>query len=252
MPETLFDSLPVYLATCLIMVIAQAVYVLFGFGAGLIAVGTLALIFPQIQDVVVMLLLVNLPAELYVVITSRRHILWRSVLKIFAGIAAGIPLGTVILKYGEPTFILVLLGVFLIAVGSAFLFVPQQRAKPWPTWSEPGLGLISGMLTGLFGTGGPPLIIYYQLKGKTKAAFRGHLMAIFFLMTFVRLPSYAVGGLITLPRIWSSLALLPAVVLGAWLGNRIHLSLTEDTFRRLVSIVLMLIGMVLLLRRFIS
>jgi uncharacterized membrane protein YfcA len=157
-----------------------------------------------------------------------------------------------------------MLGALLITVGIVFLTPPRQRSNPDPkpaskpafkSWlhgSQPGLGLISGVLTGLFGTGGPPLIIYYQLKGKTKAAFRGHLMAIFFLMTFVRLPSYAVGGLITLPRIWSSLALLPAVFLGAWLGNRIHLSLTEETFRRLVSIVLILIGMVLLLRHLVT
>jgi len=251
LPPTIFTSWTDYLAACLVMLCSQTVYVLFGFGAGLIAVGTLALVFPDIQDIVVLILLVNLPAELSVVFTSRRSISWRGVVKICTGILVGIPLGTVILKRGEPTFILALLGWVLVLSGAAFLVVPRQRNVTWPRGTAPGVGLISGVLTGLFGTGGPPLIIYYQLSDLPKAAFRGNLMAIFMLMTFVRAPSYAFGGLITMPRVWSGLAVMPAVVLGAWLGNRIHITLTEPTFRRLVSVVLIIIGLVLLLRRFV-
>ena len=54
------------------MLLAEAVYVLFGFGAGLIAVGSLAMVMRQVTDVVVLLLLTNLPPELYVVGTERR------------------------------------------------------------------------------------------------------------------------------------------------------------------------------------
>ncbi len=108
-----------------------------------------------------------------------------------------------------------------------------------PRWVAGPIGLISGVLTGLFGTGGPPLILYYRLQGVDKAAFRGNLMAIFLLMTVVRVPSYAVFGLITAPRMWSALAVLPAVILGALIGNSIHLRIEEDTFRRLVSAALL-------------
>ena len=72
-------------------------------------------------------------------------------------------------------------------------------------------------------------------------------MAIFLLMTTVRVPSYAALGLINAPRLWSALAVLPAVLLGAFIGNRIHLSLEEDSFRRLVSGALLVIGLLLLL-----
>jgi len=42
--ETVFASLPEYLVACLILAGAQAVYVLLGFGAGMVAVGLLALV----------------------------------------------------------------------------------------------------------------------------------------------------------------------------------------------------------------
>jgi uncharacterized membrane protein YfcA len=65
-------------------------------------------------------------------------------------------------------------------------------------------------------------------------------------MTAVRVPSYAVFGLITAPRMWSALAVMPAVLLGALIGNSIHLRIEETTFRRLVSAALLLIGLLLL------
>jgi len=229
--ETVFASLPQFLLVCLILAAAEAVYVLLGFGAGLVAVGSLALLLPELRDAVVLLLLVNLPAELYVVRTSWTKISWRGVMVLFAGVAIGIPIGAWLLRWSDPRFLLTVLGVFLIVVGTM----------------APPVGLLSGLLTGLFGTGGPPLILYYQLSGIDKTAFRGNLMAIFLLMTAVRVPSYAAFGLITAPRLLSALAVMPAVLLGAFIGNRIHLELEEDTFRRLVSAALLVIGLLLLI-----
>jgi uncharacterized membrane protein YfcA len=244
--ETIFDSLPQFILVCLILAAAEMVYVLLGFGAGLIAVGTMALLLPELKDAVVLLLLVNLPAELWVVRSSWRKISWRGVLVIFAGVALGIPLGASWLKWGDARFLLIVLGAFLVAVGAIFLFIRTPRGQRLAAWTTAPIGLLSGILTGLFGTGGPPLILYYQLTGADKAAFRGNLMAIFLLMTTIRVPSYAIFGLITAPRLWSALFVIPAVILGAVIGNRVHLRIEESTFRRLVSAALLLIGLLLL------
>jgi len=227
---------------------AQAVYVLFGFGAGLIAVGGMALFMPEVTDVVVLLLLVCLPSELFVVSRSRKEIEWRGVLVLMLGIAAGIVLGSNVLSRTEPTFVLTLLAWFLIVAGAAFLLVPRGARLRWPAWVGAPIGLLSGLLAGLFGTGGPPLILYYQLAGVDKTRFRGHLMAIFMVMSFVRVPTYAVLGLITLPRLVSAGAILPAALLGVWLGHRIHVSISEARFRQLVSVALCALGLLLLLR----
>lgn len=248
-PPLIFSGPVQYAATCLVLVVAQMVYVMFGFGAGLIAVGSLALLFPDMQDVVVLLLLVNLPAELWVVWRSRDEIRWRPILGLGVGIAVGIPLGTWFLKTGDTTLILKFLGGFLVAVGLVFLILPAGgRRHPHPATAPP-TGMLSGVLTGLFGTGGPPLIIWYHLSAGTKAAFRGNLMTIFLMMTFVRVPSYVVGGLVTVPRLWSSLAVMPAVLVGAWLGNRLHLNISEKRFRTLVSALLVLLGLLQVMGR---
>jgi uncharacterized membrane protein YfcA len=249
LPETIFTSLPEYLLVCAILVVAQLVYVLFGFGSGLIAVGSLALFIPQLQDAVVLLLLVNLPAEAIVAWQARREVRWKPILGLGIGIALGIPVGTWLLRGGDQTVVLTVLGWFLIAVGILFLRLPDDGRVQPPAWAGPPTGALSGVLTGLFGTGGPPLIVWYHLSAGTKAAFRGSLMTIFMLKTFVRVPAYIVGGLVTTPRLWSALMVLPAVLFGAWLGNRLHVKVSEPVFRRLVAGLLAVLGAVLLISK---
>jgi uncharacterized membrane protein YfcA len=247
--ETIFSSPLQLIAVCAVLVVAEAIYVSLGFGAGLVAVGALALIVSDVRDVVVLLLLVSLPAEVFVVVSSWREIAWRRVAALMVGIGAGIPVGAMALGRFEPGVLLSMLAVVLAVIGVAFLRTPVRTVIRWPRWAVGPIGLVSGLLTGLFGTGGPPLVVFYQLSGVTKGEFRGNLMAIFLLMTLVRVPSYAAVGLITEPRLWSGLTLLPAVIVGAWLGNRVHLRIDEDRFRRVVSVALVAMGVLLVLGR---
>ena len=249
MPETIFQTPLQLVITCLVLMIAQVVYVTFGFGSGLISVGCLALVFPEIRDVVVVLLLVNLPAELAVVLNSRSEIRWRPIATLGIGILVGVPVGTRILSASDPRMVLMILGWFLVAVGLLFLRLPTGRRHQPPTVAAPPVGFLSGLLTGMFGTGGPPLIVWYHLSAASKAAFRGNLMTIFLLKTFVRVPAYVHDGLVTAPRLWSTLVCLPAVLLGAWIGHRLHIKISEATFRRLVSGLLVVLGVVLLIRK---
>jgi len=237
-----------FLIACLALFVAELVYVLLGFGAGLIAVGTLALVLPEVRDVVVIVLLVNLPAEIAVVWTSRREIRKKGVLLLVIGIVVGIPVGGWILNFGEPTFLLGLLGFVLLGVGGAFLFLPDDVGMTMPPGVGPAVGLISGVLTGLFGTGGPPLVLFYRLRGMTKAAFRGNLMVLFLIMGVIRFPSYLALGLITPPRLAAAAAVLPVVLVGGIVGHLIHVDLSERVFRRAVSGALVILGLILLVR----
>ncbi len=250
-PEILAAVFPTpwhFLVACTALFVAELVYVLLGFGAGLIAVGTLALVLPEIRDVVVIVLLVNLPAEIFVVWTSRREIRKRGVLLLAIGVAVGIPVGGWILTFGEPTFLLGLLGLVLVAVGAVFLAVPDGAGLQMSSGAGSIFGLISGLLTGLFGTGGPPLVLFFRLQGLTKAAFRGNLMVLFLMMGVIRLPFYMGLGLITPARLVAGAAVLPVVLAGGVVGHLIHVDLSERIFRRIVSAALVVLGLLLLVR----
>lgn len=245
--ETVFTSFPQFGAAFTVLVLAYAVYVLFGFGSGLIAVALMASFMPEIKDVVVMLLLLGLPVELFVVSKSWRQVNWKGVAVICIGVVCGVPLGGRILQHGEPTVVLTFLGLFLVLAGLGFLFIKAKSGFSWPVWSGPPVGLLAGLLGGLFGTGGPPLIFYYRLAGVEKAVFRGSLMGIFLVTGLIRLPDYALEGLITQPRLLGALALAPAALLGAFIGNKVHFELSEQRFKQIVSVGLCAIGLLLLI-----
>ena len=244
----IFDTWTQLLGTALVLILAEGIYVSFGFGAGMIAVGLLATLLPSLADVVVLLLLVNVPVELVVVGRAWRRMEARGVVPLAVGLLVGVPLGTWLLEHGRPVILLAVLGAFLVVTGAAFLLRPALRRHDLPRWSGPVTGLLAGALTGLFGTGGPPLIFYYQLRGVEKSVFRGSLITLFFAMTLVRVPTYALAGLLTPARLASAGLLLPAVALGAWLGHRLHVQLSEAAFRRFVSVLLILLGISLVLR----
>ena len=246
---TFFSSYSQLILSCLIILMAQTIYVLFGFGLGLITVGLMALFIQPITNVIVLILFIALPAEIYVVYKSWKNISWRGIFIIAGGVAIGTVLGTLILKYGNPGFILTILGFFLICSGIIFLFAQSEVVIQWPSWCSPLIGILSGLLAGMFGTGGPPLVFYYQLSGMKKHAFRGHLMTLFLLMALVRYPSYALSGLLTPARFLSAVYVFPAVLVGIWLGNRIHIRISEKGFRKMISFGLIFIGIILLIKQ---
>jgi uncharacterized membrane protein YfcA len=54
-------------------------------------------------------------------------------------------------------------------------------------------------------------------------------------------------GLLTVERVLSSVLVLPAVFVGAWLGHRVQLRVDESSFRRLVALALIILGLLLLI-----
>jgi uncharacterized membrane protein YfcA len=243
-PFTVFSS-PVELGiTLAVFVLAYTIYTLFGFGSGLIAVGLLALVLP-VQDVAVLVLLINFPLELMILLRARRDVPWRSVGFTLLGVLPMVPVGGYLLSSAPPQLALFFLGVFLVIAGAAFLLLQREQLFARKAWAEPLVGGAAGLLGGMFGTSGPPLILYFQAVGFDKREFRFALLAIFHAITWLRLVTYVATGLITAPRLVSALEVFPALVVGAFLGTWLHVSITERTFRRLVSVALVVLGLLL-------
>jgi uncharacterized membrane protein YfcA len=64
----------------------------------------------------------------------------------------------------------------------------------------------------------------------------------------VRLAAYALTGLLGWQTLGWVTATLPLVVAGLYLGDRIHLGLSQRAFARLVSVILLGSGTALLIR----
>jgi uncharacterized membrane protein YfcA len=246
--HTLFDGGVQLAVTLVVLFASQVVYALFGFGSGLLSVAVLAFFYTDLSGLVALLLLINLPTELFVVRRDRRSVPWRELGPLLLALAAGIPLGTALLRAGAgERWLVLLLGALLLVFAGWFLFMERPRpAHSLPAGSSLAAGLVSGVLAGLFGTGGPPLILHFRLRGLEKQAFRAALLAVFLVTGLVRFPVYIAAGLVRLETLWSALLVLPACLLGLAVGQRLHVGISEEAFRQATAAALGLLGVLLL------
>jgi uncharacterized protein len=255
MPE-LFPDLSTYLLCSLILLCAQLIYAAVGFGAGMFSIALLALVLPDLAKPVATLLVLFLITEVGVLTRVWRQAKPRLLLGLLPTTALGMWLGTEMLAAGDVAVLKLALGVVVAAAGGWFLFRDRRSAVERVSRVARGrnlitipFGFVSGVLAGLFGTGGPPVIVLLKGYGLDKGAFRATLISFFLLMSLMRGGTYINAGLLTTEELLAALWLLPASLAGTVLGMVIHGRLSERFFGYAVSLLLILLGGLLVIGR---
>ncbi|MCB9851166.1 MAG: sulfite exporter TauE/SafE family protein [Phycisphaerales bacterium] len=262
MPE-LFPTFPDYLISALVMAGAMFIYATVGFGAGMFAVAVLAFVLPDFAGTVAVLMLLTFVTEVSVLARTWRQADFRVVLALVLPIGVGLALGTQVLIAGDVHLLKRLLGVVVAGAGVWFYQSERKRppavASPAPpealtnasprvrAWIAIPIGLISGVLGGLFGTGAPPLIVLLRAQRLDKARFRATLLWCFFAMSLMRAPMYIRSGVLTTDVLWSAVWLLPGAIVGTIAGMIAHHRLSERKFALGVSTLLIIMGILLLI-----
>ena len=264
MPE-MFPNITMFLLCALIMACAQLIYATVGFGAGMFAITLMAMLLPDLAGAVATLLLLTLVTEVWVLIHTWRHARLRLLAGLVPTMAVGLWLGTEILLAGNVAVLKRLLGAVVLAAGVWFLYQQRKQgidshdeiapavAVPSPkragkSWLSLPAGLASGLLGGMFGTGGPPVIIFFKSHGLDKSAFRATILWYFLIMSGIRGATYLRAGILTTDILLAALWLLPPSIVGILLGMIVHRRLSERHFAAVVSTLLMILGSLLLIR----
>ena len=135
---------------------------LVGFGSAMVATALL----PQwlgLKEAVPLVTLIALTLEVVLLIRYRLAVQWRSLWQLGAGMILGAPIGVWALNRVEPRYLLPVLGGVTIAYAVYALLDWRLPALHNPRWAW-GVGLVAGVLEGLFSFSGPPLIIYGQCR----------------------------------------------------------------------------------------
>ena len=116
---------------------------------------------------------------------------------------------------------------------------------PRAGWLSLPVGLFSGVLGAIFGTGGPPVIVFLRTCRLDKTAFRSTIMTYFLSMSILRAGIYSTTGLLTADRALAAVMLLPGSIAGIIIGIIIHERISESQFRYVVAILLVGLGVLL-------
>ncbi|HQS99260.1 MAG: hypothetical protein B7Y26_00360 [Hydrogenophilales bacterium 16-64-46] len=205
-----------------------------GFGSGLIAVPLLALFLP-LQFVVPLLLLLDFTASLVIGGFNTRRVDWREVGWLIPFGVVGVVLGTSLLVSLPARPMLITLAVFVCLFALRTLLGIGGDKPISRLWALPA-SLTGGVVGALFGTGGPPYVIYLSHRIRDKSDLRATFSAVFFVEGLVRIASFVLAGLLLTPSVWLAYAAALPLMLGAlYLGGRVHVGLSARRMMQLVG-----------------
>src|ERR1700674_5278087 len=210
-----------------------------GFGTALMALGIWLYVLPP-TTAVPLVLICSIVAQ-----TSTLPSFWRSfdlklVWPFVVGGLAGVPLGTLMIAHADPQVFKISFGVLLVVFPTA-LFLNRN-----PIAFTFGGRLADGLLGGLAGLSGPLPTLWASVRGWAKDERRGIFQTFNWTVLSTALCLQAATGLITVEVLRLALLVLPATLLGTWLGARTYRALSDRNFRDVVLALLFFSGIGLL------
>jgi len=216
-----------------------------GFAMGLVVSGVWLHILTPAQTAM-LIVSYGLVTQSYNIWRVRHALRWRLVVPFILGGVVGVPIGTLLLAYINPADVRIGVGVLLIAYSAYFLVRPHFRPIHAGVTADFGVGALNGVLGGMTGLAGPIITIWCQMRGWSKDQQRAVFQPVIISAFAITAISLAVAGTVTveLAKIYVY-GLLPLAA-GLWLGLRLYGHLNENTFRKVILVLLLLSGLVLL------
>ncbi len=215
-----------------------------GFGVALICMPLLILVLTPVSAAAFVALF-TVPMQLIIIWRYRHALRLRPFWRVIVGTALGAPLGVLLIAHLDQRIILSALGIFLIAYALYNLLnlhLPRIRQPKW----DFSFGLASGILSGAYNTGGPPLVIYGTSLGWSPEEFKANLQALFMLNSFLVIILHLIAGHIDTLVLEHLLISLPVIALATALGFWLSRYINEALFRKCVLVLLVVVGVHLL------
>lgn len=169
----------------------------------------------------------------------------RVVLSMVVGVLPASVLGVLILNYlsaSATTILQVLLGLVIVAGGVSFAWRPAVLKHVSSGYSFAAYGFMGGLIGGMFGIPGPPLIFQFYRQPMSLGEIRNALIMINLVIATTRTGFVYAQGDISPDILLLSGICLPLVALATVLGRRYPPPLAPEAMRRLAFGMLVLMG----------
>ncbi len=231
-----------------VVLLGYTVLGLTGFGSALVVVPLLAWQW-SLPEVVAMTLLMDVPASAFHSGLNWRQVQWRELRRLLPGLMAGTVLGLWALPSMQSRWPLLVLGLYVAAVGvNALRPAAQTRAQPALWWAGP-VGAAIGVVELIFGTAGPLVVAWLSRRLSDVQQMRASIPMIITVAASTVLAAMAWEGHLSRAVIWQRWAVLIGVALmGVWLGHRVAHRVPVARLRQIICGLLVVSGLVLALR----
>ncbi|MGB1234315.1 MAG: sulfite exporter TauE/SafE family protein [Planktomarina sp.] len=168
--------------------------------------------------------------------------------RLYLGIVCAAMIGvTQIVPALDVSVYFLILGVVIVIFAAILLTGWQPNARQ-STPLHVGLALVAGFAGGVSAILGPPTVTYLNTLNIDKRSFMRVQGVFYGLCAVVFMIGHILSGIVTRPRLELSLMVVPAALLGIWVGFMVQDRINQRAFRMATLIVLIISGLNLIRR----
>ena len=173
---------------------------------------------------------------------ARRYIDLKRLLLLVSPAVSGLPLGAYLLVIA-PSFVIRSLIAVVSIVFSMLLLLGYSKRFKREVLASCGFGFAGGLLVAGVGMGGPPIVIFLANQGWPKEVFRATVALFFLVIAALCLISHLFTGVTTGHRLVIAFSLIPAGILGFYVGDAIFPRLGSTLFIKLALSLILVTGL---------
>jgi hypothetical protein len=233
------------LYTLIVVFLAIFTQSLTGFGSGLVSMAFLPSIL-GVRTAVPLVVLVTGTLEAVLLVRFRSAFNFKAVWPLTLASIFGIPVGIWALRGIDEDILLTVLGAVMAGYALYALLNFRLPELKHPAWAILA-GFLAGVLSGAYSVGGPPAIIYGSCRRWGPEEFKSNLQGFFLVNDTLSILGHGLSGNLT-PQVWQTyLLVLPALALGILAGSAVDRFINPRTFRKMVLILLVVMGVRMML-----
>ena len=190
-------------------------------------------------------LILTYPANIILMVKERKSLKWNICLPLTALVVVGSIPGILLLKTADTTVIKIIFGIVTVFVAVEMFFRMGRKENKEEGIVEKVLmfvvGLISGVLCGLYGVGAL-LGAFVGRKTDTLSAFKANMSFIFVVENTLRLVLYIILQILNFEILKKALIMIPFMFAGLLLGMFASRFVNEKHAKKIIILLLIISG----------
>jgi len=225
-----------------VLLVAACLQGFTGFGYSLLSLPLLVLFMP-VRTAVPLLCVTSIFLNLIIFLEARKFLDIKRIIPLIIAGVVSLPAGVWLLGHGSEALLRTVVGVLVTLSAAIYLTGFRIRIRNEKLAFIP-VGIISGVMNGVTGFSGPPVILFLTNQAVSKQAFRANISAYFLVLNIAAVPVFIAGGMLTGDVAIGILYRFPVVIAGVLAGVKLAGSVSEKRFLRLSLILLGVLGLV--------
>ena len=244
----LSPQISIYAILCIFVAAVIRGYSGFGFSA--LTVSSLSFVLPPIE-IIPLVFLLEIAASINMLPMVWKEVDWKILKWLILGNVVGTPFGIFLLVNINQEIIRFTISILVFF--SCILLLRQFKfssnlGKSWTL----GVGSFSGVVNGSTGVGGLPIAIFFLSASGGATLTRASLVAYLFFSDIYASLISGTQHIISLELFWRTLIFLIPMTIGIYIGHKIFVKTTQESFRKFVLIFLVILSLAGILRSILS